>query len=305
VARLTVDQWRTLAFRGLHQFVSERGGAVVWPEVEAHLAESDWLHRRLDRSFPAHWRIDPHHLTWARRAHEEVGQLERDAAVLNGREVVAWIDSQASDRRRKTEVERLAASKRRAYRSYLGWTTAELCGDIAEAVVSATVQSLAGRIVWPDPQPVGQVRELQGFEVPGGPLDAAGHWAIDPADPSVGWVPFAIEVKNIRRTVYPRSREMWDLLAKVGHFPDVVPILVTRRVHWTSFRFLKDVGALAYMGERQWFSPAIDADDFDRITRRFGFADAIRIADPTRPAALSKRSLLSASIARDRARPRH
>jgi len=280
VARLTRDQWRQLAFRALEQFLAERGGAVVWPEVEATLAESDWLHRRLDPSIPRNWVVDPHHLTWARQALAEVGRIARDAQELSGREVVAWVDPRAPAERRKTEVVRLAARKRRAYRSYLSWTTAKLCGDIAESIVDATLRRLGGRIVWLDEQKPGSVYRLQGVEIPGGPLDSAGHWAIDPSDPGAGFVPFAVEVKNVRSTIYPRSREMWDLLAKVGHFPDVVPILVTRRLHWTTFRFLKDIGALAYMGERQWFSPSIDTDEFNRIARFFGFDDAIQVTNP-------------------------
>jgi hypothetical protein len=137
--------------------------------------------------------------------------------------------------------------------------------------------------------PRGQVATLDGMPVPGGPLDHAGYWAINPSDPREGWIPFAVEVKNVRHLIYPRQREIWDLLAKVGAFPDRVPILITRRVHYWTYKMFSTLGAVAYQSERQWFSPTIDAARFTKVTRDLGLTDAIRVADPDSPnAALAK-----------------
>jgi hypothetical protein len=58
---------------------------------------------------------------------------------------------------------------------------------------------------------------------------------------------FAVEVKNVRSWIYPWSHEVWDLLAKLGEFSDVVPILVSRRIHITTFRMFKE----AHSGSRR------------------------------------------------------
>jgi hypothetical protein len=104
----------------------------------------------------------------------------------------------------------------------------------------------------PDSQP-GQVRSLRGQPITvGGPLDAAGFVARAASDPTKGFIPFAVEVKNVRSVLYPWHREVWDLLAKVTDFPDVVPILVARSIHFTTFQCFKDIGCLGFSTRRQW-----------------------------------------------------
>lgn len=58
---------------------------------------------------------------------------------------------------------------------------------------------------------------------------------------------------------------MWDLLSKLAAFPDVVPVLAGRRIHPMSFNMFRDIGALGVQFTDQLFSPAIDADDFERV----------------------------------------
>jgi hypothetical protein len=127
--------WQNLAYSALETFIADQEGAVVWPEVEAHLAEPGWLHRNLDESYPETWNLNPHHLTYARRALEAEGKLERHTRRLNDRPVAAFVDPGAPDERAKTATDRLAGKKRRLYRTYLGWTSdPTLCGQVAEHV---------------------------------------------------------------------------------------------------------------------------------------------------------------------------
>jgi hypothetical protein len=81
---------------------------------------------------------------------------------------------------------------------------------------------------------------------------------------------------------------VWDLLAKLGEFPDVVPILVARRLHPTTFRMFKDVGAIGFDARNQWFAERagasyIDTPTFERVRRTFGFDDALLLSRPPEP----------------------
>jgi hypothetical protein len=89
--------------------------------------------------------------------------------------------------------------------------------------------------------------------------------------------------KNVRQRLYPRSREVWDLLAKVAAFPEVVPILVARRLHLTTFRMFADIGALGHDMHVQWFSPSVPEARFSQVRAGLSFHDARRAADPDRP----------------------
>jgi hypothetical protein len=123
----------------------------------------------------------------------------------------------------------------------------------------------------------------------GGPLDAAGACAIDPGNVHAGFISFAVEVKNIRSVIYPWHQEVWDLLAKVADFPEVVRILIARNIHRTTFRSFKDIGALGWRSYRQWFHnratdrASIDPEAFGEVRQRFAFDDAVMVEDPAEP----------------------
>jgi hypothetical protein len=282
--------WNDFATQALDAFI-QSFGAAVWPEVEAYLAETSWAHDHVDATFPGNWRVDAHHLTAARSRLVRRGLLVEDPAVLGQTRVSAWIDGRALSRRgRRTEVRLLAASKRRKYRRFLSWTSRpDLCGAVAEQVVDQTLRSLQGLSVWlPREHRPGRINNLVGRPVPFGPLDAAGAWPTDRDDPNAGFIHFGIEVKNLRSTIYPWDHETWDLLAKVGAFPQVVPVLVARRIHPLTFKFFKDVGALGTEMRSQWFSNSIDETEFERITSSLGFRDARRIDPSSRLASLER-----------------
>jgi hypothetical protein len=277
-----------LAEEALYRLISAEG-AVIWPEVEATLSETSWVHDNLDSTIPVNQGPQPHHLTGARQRLEEQGLIEERPAILNKRPVSAWVTTAAPQERRTTETDRTAATKRRLYRTFLAWTgTNQLCGSIAEQVVHRSLEDLKGTHRWipPSARP-GRITELRGRPISvGGPLDAAGFWPLDPYDPSTGLVPFAVEVKNIRSWIYPWDNEVWDLLSKVADFPDVVPVLVARKIHLVTFRFFKDIGALGFQMHCQWFAAhgttkaPLDPSTFEEVTRQLGFRDATRAADP-------------------------
>lgn len=246
----------------------ERAGAVVWPEAEAVLGETPWVHNEYAATFPPHWRLDPIHLANARDRSR--GFAIAETATLGGHPVTAYLYGPAlRTYGRQTAVRRLAATKRRLYRRLLQWVSQPaLCGDVGEAVTDATLRALRGYRVWlPPSYRIGHVDTLLGRSLPeGGPLDATGFWPSDPENPtSPGWVPFAVEVKNVRGTVYPWDVEVWDLLGKLGTYPDVLPVLVARRIHKMTFNMFKDLGAIGVNVHDQLFSTRIDPADFARV----------------------------------------
>lgn len=284
------DEWLELALNLIPAYVVSEG-AVIWPEVEARLGELSWITDNYDPSFPANRGVQPHVLHRARVRLVAEGVLVADTAVLSGRPVTTYLDGPGLTGRHETRIRRTAASKRRLYRSFLGWTgNSTLCGHVAERAVDATLAELAGRYIWlPPGVSAGRVSELLGRPITlGGPLDAHAFVPHDAADPTSGFVPVAVEVKNLRSVIYPQSHETWDLLAKLGDFPEVVPVLIARRMHLTTFRLFKDVGALGCTTYQQLFhSPGttratIDATTFNRARSTFGFHDAVLVDDPDR-----------------------
>jgi hypothetical protein len=158
------EEWEALAVTALAAFVQERG-AFVWPEAEAQLREQSWLTTMSIPTFPAGWGPDPHHLTAARQVMVGDGRLVKQTVELSGRRVSAWVDGVGlASRGRRTELTRLAASQRRYYRSFLGWTSrSEQCGDVAEGRVDASLRSLAGTYLWvPPSMQHGKVKALLG-----------------------------------------------------------------------------------------------------------------------------------------------
>jgi hypothetical protein len=279
--RLQVEAYRELAVDAVRAFIYARGGAVVWPEVEAQLSTGSAL-REILPGAPAH-RLDPHHLTRARQTLVITGEIVEQAEVLNKRRVAAWVTTDVTVGVNATAVTRVASHKRKLYRTFLGWASSQTCGDVGERVVAATLHSLAGKYIWLDPAGRGNVRALDGENVPGGPLDHAGHFAVDPSDPTKGFVPFAVEDKNVRSTLYPWAPEVWDLLGKVGAFPDRVPILVTRGIHSWTFDLFATIGAVARPTQNQWFSPTIDRTRFADVTAQLGLHDAVQLENPDAP----------------------
>lgn len=212
--------------------------------------------------------------------------------MLQGHAVASWIDADAFVRRgRRTELRALAAAKRRTYRSLLGWTfRKQLCGEVGEHLVWNVLQDLKGsHVLVPRSARRGRIATLEGRPITvGGPLDAAGAWPTDPDSLRAPWIPFAVEVKNLRSILYPFEHDVWDLLAKLGEFPDVIPVLVARRIHFTTFRMFKDIGALGHDTRVQHFSTQIDPDEFSRTIKRLGISDAVQTDTDAIPPAMRR-----------------
>lgn len=286
--RRSREEWRRIALAAVDRTVTLRGGAVVWPEVEGLLAHREgWIPEHIPELADV-GHVDPHHLGHARAMLLDANVLARTDGKIGERTVPTFVDAQALQTYgRKTAVTREAGRKRRLYGTLLSWSgNPKLCGQVAERQVAATLQSLAGRLVWLDPdRGSGEVRHLAGTKVPGGPLDHAGAIAVDPARPNAGFIDFVIEVKNVRQTIYAEHREIYDLLWKAGHYPSHVPILIAPRVHWSTFVLFKAIGALAYVTTRQSYAgaPAISTERFRQVAHGLEIPHIQQLSDPDRP----------------------
>lgn len=94
------------------------------------------------------------------------------------------------------------------------------------------------------------------------------------------------EVKNIRGWVYPTSEEPYQLLSKAVQVqrerPDqsIVPILVCRRAHFTTYRMAKSLGFLILEMHRQFIGD-VDEDQMIEVRNGLHFNDLVRGAGPS------------------------
>ncbi len=68
--------------------------------------------------------------------------------------------------------------------------------------------------------------------------------------PTAGFA--GIEIKNVREWFYPDREEVRDLLFKCCHL-DVIPILVARRIHYSTFSVLNPCGVLIHQTYNQLY----------------------------------------------------
>jgi hypothetical protein len=71
--------------------------------------------------------------------------------------------------------------------------------------------------------------------------------------PEAGWA--GLEAKNIRNWLYPDRREIFDLLSKCIAL-DVVPVLIARRIHFSSFVVLHACGVMMHQTYNQLYPTA-------------------------------------------------
>ncbi len=214
----------------------------MWTEIEAKLADR-----------PQHGAsrgINPHHLTNGRRRLLAEHIIEEVAAKTYGGRVVTILALR--DRRSRQDAFRTAARRKRALEGqYLGWTESSrrrpnLIGNGGERVVLESLRATrAGyRLVNPGR---GEVNVLFNEPVPGGSLDGAAHIALDAGEDLRG-VTILVEVKNLRKWIYPASAALFQLLDKAAQLQlahprrRFLPVLVARRVHYTAFRMAKHLG---------------------------------------------------------------
>jgi hypothetical protein len=266
--------------------------AVVWPEVEAKLADDHW-----PTLPPRVHGIDTNHLVTARRLLLTAGLIVADEQpTRGGRRITVY---HAADTHLRTRRIRDAAARKRLLETrYLGWASGStaggpgIIGTAGEAVVHAALTSAAPygyRLV----NPVGgEVRSLLGAPVPGGPLDnGAFLLRVDAATgrPDGPYL-VLVEVKNIRSWIFPGTAELHQLLDKAARIqtvhPDerVVPVLVCRRAHYLTNLMAKQLGFYVVSTSRQYIQPSVAASDprpLDEVNNELGYSLTADLSPPT------------------------
>lgn len=168
---------------------------------------------------------------------------------------------------------------------YLGWAQGTpsreaVVGPAAERVLHASLREAAPEVGYRLANPVGgAASRFLGMPVPIGPLDNAAVVAtVTAADLPGPAVALPIEVKNLRDWLYPTSSEVYQLLSKAAllqqALPNVriMPLLVARRIHVTTFRMFKDLGAYGVQTKRQYIG-TVDAERLQEVRIGLGFLD--------------------------------
>ncbi len=227
------------AYEAIHDLI-DREHAVVWHEVEARLSER-----------PTPERIDPHHLSNARRRLLDDDVIEIVVGKARGGRPISVLGLR-NRRRRTTAFDRAAGRKRLLETRYLSWAGSEInaIGSAGELVSHASLAQAAAEGIGYSLLGDGRgIRRLPGITIPDGSIDdAAMLIGGDPENPIVLTV--MIEVKNLRPWLYPAAVEIYQLLAKAAtiqqQHPDrhITPVLVVRRVHYLTYLMAKHLGFL-------------------------------------------------------------
>lgn len=255
--------------------------AVVHSELESRIAEANWA--------GSAGNVDPHHITTA------LQQLKRDEEIVweegratRGRRQIATI--QPVDRRRRaTKIDRSAARKRLLYSRYQGWAQGTkrypqgLIGPAGETAVRLAV--IESGALQPAVPGAGEASTLLGVQL-SGPVDSAGFMVPLKNGLPMSPVTVLIEVKNIRGWIYPNSVELYQLLGKASRLqnsrPDqlILPILVCRKTHPTTYWMAKQLGFFAIETGRQ-FAGDVDGDALLEVRNELHFNDLFKGADPS------------------------
>ncbi len=229
-----------------------------WVEIEARVSHHGW------KTFP---RVDPHHLSAAKRVLIQEGKIFQDQ-TSHTPPVIGY--RREFEPGKSKEQARLRGTKRKLYREYFAWTQAgDLCGRHAETVALESMEDAATRAgLYIPPQAIGAVRSIEGHEIRPGPIDL---WAyiLDLSGPRpVAEVPLVVEVKNTNSWIYPSERELWQFLVKVAGLAQqtaVVPVLICYRYHTMAARMAKDIGILFCALYCQLFSPKVGEAGIERV----------------------------------------
>lgn len=267
--------WARDAIRG----ILRQEHAVVWAEVEARASERAWG----DLPYP----IDPHHLTTARRSMADEDEL---LSIVEQTKGGRFIEVHYLAESPKRAVQDASARKRLLQARFLGWALGTrrhprgLIGGAGEAVTAASLTAAASAGYQLLRRDSGEVVEVFGKRVQGGPLDNAAHLILTEADVPTGIVTVLVEVKNVREWLYPSAVEIYQLLYKAARLQadnpgrSLLPVLVCRRAHKTLFRMAKAFGFYVIDSRRQFLTPSADVtDDLLRaVQRELGYSDLIK-----------------------------
>lgn len=272
------DEWADAAREGVRRVLAEQY-AVTTAELEARLGEA--YHARHVGNTPHESNIDPHHVTTATRELLASGEIRADTQpTRGGRAVTVFVPG--NQYKISTKVTRAARRKRMLQTGYISWSegsTKEPHGTIGPAGERAVRTGLLGangvQALSPN---FDEVRSVLGVSL-NGPLDTGGYATVLHEDRLVPVV-VMIEVKNLRGWIYPSSPEVYQVLTKAldvlqkttVHSPLVVPVLICRKAHRTTYFMAKQLGFLVVeLGLQYVGTPQVGS--IDAVRNELGYAD--------------------------------
>jgi hypothetical protein len=226
-------------------------------------------------------------LTIAKRELLDTGVIDRTTTRTRGGQT-ATVFHLADTTNRKRRIEDASKRKRLLYARHQSWARGTrrvprgLVGPGGETVVANAFRTAAHVGYRVERIAPGEVRQLLGAEVLGGPLDNAAHLLlIDDAGRTEGTIVIPVEVKNLRTWIFPGARELHHLLYKSARLaqdhPDVeiLPLLTCRRYAYDTIRMGKDLGFYVIGFERQFVLPHVelDRDHFQEVRAELGYLD--------------------------------
>lgn len=200
------------------------------------------LENKISDGGPAHMRIDPHVLTEARNRLLAAGTLRREV-----RDNTPWYS--------RADADPAAVAARLAELIPLHRQYQRLGHRIGQALEIAIYRALCAQT---------QLTFFGSFRGLDGPDDALYSKDEPPSTISgktmegeldfIAMTPNAIlvglEAKNIREWLYPQREEITELLQKCTAV-DAVPVLIARRIHFSTFRVLNQCGVILHQTYNQ------------------------------------------------------
>jgi hypothetical protein len=234
------------------------------------------LEQKISDAGPGPMRIDPHILTPVRKELEHEGTIVR--SNYGGGTWFAHHD---------TPQETITARLGEQLPVYQALKTDNIRKRIGQTLEIAIYRALLAQTSFPDY--LGHFTDLDGHddsllyskEEPSRSLRGrtiGGDRRLDflVRHPTAGWA--GIEAKNIREWLYPDRKEIFDLLSKCVAL-DVVPVLIARRIHFSTFIVLNTCGAVIHQTYNQLL-PTADAALAERAKHKqnLGYHD-IRLSN--------------------------
>jgi hypothetical protein len=224
-------------------------------------------------------RIDPHHLTPARK------ELEKDSRVVPYKPqspsggIWFHLNGTTSDAIRKRLEIQLPV-----YQALQDNLFKKRLGQALEIAIFRSLQQqnafsdFLGRFINLNEHDDSQLYQKEEPQRHLGKRDIGGDRRLDflVRHPDSGWA--GIEAKNAREWIYPNRTEVIDLLSKCVAL-NIVPVLIARRIHYSTFVVLNTCGVIIHQTYNQLF-PSTDSELAEKAKHKnnLGYHD-IRIGN--------------------------
>lgn len=246
------DEWLDIARRRILRILRTR-----------RLASPHQLETKIAEAGPPHMRANPHHI------HNALISLRKDGLVHLAHEVETtklyaprdWDPTSTTDSERLTRIET-------GYKAYLD-VQREDRGRSLERIIQKAIEESSQFLWYNEPgRPPPSGTTVSGILLTGsGNLD---HY-LSYKGPQAFLV--GIDDKSIRDWIYPERDEIRHLLRKCLAY-NMLPVLVARKVHFTTRNLFHHLGALAFETHFQFFDPQYEERLADvRHKDGVGFAD--------------------------------